>query len=605
MKSHESDLLELLHNVYRDACSKCTANSSDVRDLRTIGSRVENEGISFLTITLPSLGSDFERCLSLGELEPGTFRSFKKYLKAPAFLRGFFAQVFDVRTGRILNEPSVAAVEGIRQIAYTFKKIRLDCTIKRFNSAFDKFKQEEAALSCHLDPRHVASFVKVSNSLWSVVFENGGFNSFTTLPKHGPGSTAESVNGNEKYRFRSWYDRLEPYFPLYHYAFSSESAYGSEAAQDVSIISPEDELPVRVIGVPKTLKSPRIIAIEPVCMQYTQQAVSRFITNKLESTLPTRGHINFTDQSVNREIALKSSLTQQYATVDLSAASDRVPLSLAMRMFDSDPVLQGAIFACRSRRAKLPSGEILHLNKFASMGSALCFPIEAMYFYTLCVMSRLEQHSLPTTFANICKMAKDVYVYGDDILVPTDEAVTIVEHLEKYYCKVNSSKSFWSGNFRESCGMDAFMGEEVTPTYVREMRPNNRQSSSALVSWVETSNLFYSKGYWKTSRYMLDMCQTILGELPVVGPDSAALGPVSFQPYVSAERYNRKYHVHEVKAWVASPVYRTDKLDGYGALLKFLSRQPGPPDPSCDVKHLERTARHGAVTLKRRWTRPY
>lgn len=257
----------------------------------------------------------------------------------------------------------------------------------------------------------------------------------------------------------------------------------------------------------------------------------------------------------------------------------------------------------------MPDGSIQDLKKFASMGSALCFPVEAMYFYTICVAALLEKRNLSVTSPNVALVGRDVFVYGDDILVPTNESEAVMRALHKYYCKVNVHKSFVEGNFRESCGMDAYMGEEVTPTYVRQVRPHNRQDAKALVSWVATSNLFYRRGYWRTSALMLKVCESILGELPIVGDKCAGLGKVSYQRWVSSERFSRSYHVHEVKTWVASPVYRTDELNGYGALTKCLLSLEAKSDNTdiadSDEKHLARTARHGAVVLKRRWVRPY
>nr|QDH86857.1 MAG: hypothetical protein H2BulkLitter115474_000002 [Leviviridae sp.] len=66
MKSDASDYLELMHAVYFDACIKCSADVSDLRDLKTIKSRVMSEGLSFLTITLPAFCSAFERALETG-----------------------------------------------------------------------------------------------------------------------------------------------------------------------------------------------------------------------------------------------------------------------------------------------------------------------------------------------------------------------------------------------------------------------------------------------------------------------------------------------------------------------------------------------------------
>lgn len=606
MKSHASDLLKLAACIYKDACAKCTANDPDERDLRTIKSRVEAEGLSFLTLTLPALGADFEKSLRTEYIDSTLFRGFRKRGKAPAFLQGFFSQIFDLGTGRILNEPAMEAIEGLRQIAYAFKKIQLECSPNRVRKALEKFTECELDLKEPLAPDDLSLYTEVSRCIWSTVFlSDGSTNPLASVPKHGPGATAERIHGNKKYTIGRWHERLEPYFPYYHFAFSSENARGSTEDEGVSLVDGADEQPVRVITVPKTLKGPRIIAIEPVCMQYTQQALARVIVDTLERSKQTKRHINFECQSVNRELAMVNSKTRRLATLDLSSASDRVPLSLAMQMFDSFPDLQGAIFACRSRRALLPSGDIVTLRKFASMGSALCFPIEAMYFYTICIAARLRIHNLPVTPQNIFKMGRDVYVYGDDILVPTNEAETVADYLQKYYCKVNMSKSYWTGRFRESCGMDAFDGEEVTPTYIRRLPPGSRRNSPELISWVETSNLFYRKGYWKTAAHMVETCEHHLGKLPVVGENSAALGKVSFQPYVSTGKWRRRYQSFEVKAWVARPVYRHDRLDGYHALAKCLIKRPGPPDPDVDTRHLVRTARHGAVTLQRRWTRPY
>jgi len=475
------------------------------------------------------------------------------------------------------------------------------------SKAYAGYVNDERDLEEALVPEDVDHFLDVSRHMWSWLSAERYRSTFDFIPKHGPGATAEKISGNAKFRFRSWHDRLEQYFPLDAYALANVNALDSEVFKRMSIVTEDQELPVRVITVPKTLKAPRIIAIEPVCMQYAQQAVSRTLIQGIERNRLTAGHVNFTDQTVNRRLALISSGDSSMATLDLSSASDRVPLSLAIRMFDMAPELQGAILACRSTRAQLPSGEIIHLKKFASMGSALCFPIESMYFYTICVAARLRKHALPVTSRNVYKMSRDVYVYGDDILVPTNDAAAVAGHLQKYYCKVNMSKSFWTGKFRESCGMDAFRGDEVTPTYLREMPPRNRRDASALISWVKTANLLFKSGYWLTSSFLLKESEQLLGKLPVVGEKCAGLGKVSFMRGYSIERWNNQYQTPEVRTWVACPVYRTDKLAGYPALLKCLLQLETRvgSESSSDVEHLSKTARHGAVTLKRRWIQPY
>lgn len=608
MKSQVKDLTELAICIYKDATAKCAATRLEYRDIETIISRAEHEGLSFFTITLPTLGSDLERCLASGGIGPTDFRSFRKYGKIPAFLRGFFAQMFCKATGRLINEPDVSALEGLRQLAYTFKKLLSPCSPKRVRRAMEAFIKIEQDFDVPIDPDDMDEFHVVSRQLWGGIIGRDYLQPHDFLPKHGPGSTAERVLGNSKYSHQRWHERLEPYFPLLSFAFSSESVYKEKEFEDVTLVKECDEQPVRVVAVPKTLKSPRIIAIEPVCMQYAQQAIARALIGALEEHPLTAGHLNFRDQSVNQMLAMNSSTTMRYATLDLSSASDRVENTLASYMFESNPDLQEAIQACRSKNAQMPDGSILNLKKFASMGSALCFPVEAMYFYTICVMSLLKKRKLPVDMVSIRKVAKHIYVYGDDIIVPTDCAAIVIEHLQKYYCKVNTSKSFWTGKFRESCGVDAYDGENVVPTYIRHFHPNHKRDANALIGWISTSNAFYKKGYWLTSSYLIERCESILGKLPIVGPLCAGLGKLSFQQLVSSERWNKDIQVHEVRTWCAVPVYQIDRLEGYAALTKCLLslevRGFHTVTPT-DAKHLSRTARSDAVTLKRRWTRPY
>lgn len=601
MKSQVKEtLLELALAIYSDSWSKCAASQPDSRDIDTIISRVEDEGLSFLTITLPDFGKSFDRSLAEACVDSTQFRSFRKSGSIPAFLQGMVSHVFDQATGRLLNEDCLPYIESVRNFTYAFKKIKLSCSEARERAARQEFFAVERDLTDVHQPDNDEIFDLVSHVIWNDVLPGSVDPYVDFIPKHGPGATCEKITGNRKYLHEQWYERLEGYFPLDIMKFANANSVTTEAFKKVTLVSSDKELPVRVISVPKTLKGPRLIAIEPVCMQYTQQAVSRYLVDILETARLTRGHVNFTDQSVNQRLALSSSKDGKFATLDLSSASDRVPLSMVERMLRCRPDLLDCIKACRSKSANV-DGEIIHLNKFASMGSALCFPIESMYFYTLCVAALVEKHRVPVTRRNVDRISRRVYVYGDDIIVPTNDAADVATYLQKYYCKVGAHKSFWTGLFRESCGMDAYAGHSVTPTYVRNVPPCDKRDTEILVSWIKSSNAFYLKGYWKTSTLMINKCEKILGSLPLVGPESPGLGKLSFQGFRSVERWNRHLHRFEVKAMVAKPVYRKDMLDGNEALLKSLLLLRSGSTEEIDSKHLERSVRRGAVTLKSRW----
>lgn len=607
MKSDASNHLRVMESIYLDASMKCPADYSDLRDLKTIRSRVENEGISFLTITLPSFSADFERSLAIGRIDSSSFRSFRKYGAIPAFLRGMLSQIFDHESGRIIDDVTLLRnsshvpliVDCVRQICLAFKKVELDCTPKRVQSALDNFAEIERSFEMFtLSGEAECEFSRTAACLWDNIM--GVIRLDMLVPRHGPGATSERISGNQKFVWRKWHERLEPYFPFLDTAYTMGS-FDSTEFEKLSFISEDQESPVRVTPVPKTLKGPRIIAIEPVCMQFAQQGIRDALYRAIENSWMTRGHVNFRDQSINQTLAIDASMTGSLATIDLKDASDRVPLNLALKMFDGNPDLRDAIDACRSRYALMPDGKttIGPLRKFASMGSALCFPVEAMYFYTICVMALLRDANLPVSSRNCYYVSRSIYVYGDDIIVPADNAGTVLDYLQKYNCKVNHSKTFVTGKFRESCGMDAYDGVEVTPTYIRCNQPKNRQQASQLISWVSTANHFYKKGYWRTASHMFSICEKILGPLPYVSETSGALGRISYLGYKSASRWNRSYQRLEIKAWVPKPVYRIDPLDGYAALSKSL-HLCGIED-RIDLSHLERSALHGEAALHRRW----
>jgi hypothetical protein len=538
-------------------------------------------------------------------------------------------QIFNRETGGLTNEESIDStviVEGIRQICLTFKRLEIACIPEREQAAIESYIAIERSFDLFSVPEaQNTEFISVCAVLWDNL--TSSIELARIVPKHGPGATAEHISGNGKYAWHRWHERLEPYFPLIDNGFPLGIPVNAEELKMVSLISETQEQPVRIVTVPKTLKSPRVIAIEPCCVQYTQQGIRELLYSSIESYWLTAGHVNFRDQSINQKLAISASSTGQLATIDLSDASDRVPHDLAMEMFRANPDLRDAIEACRTTRAELPSGEIISpLRKFASMGSALCFPVEAMYFYTICIVALLKEHNLPATLRNVFRVSRGVYVYGDDILVPSTNASIVLDYLQKYNCKVNSNKTFTTGKFRESCGIDAYDGESVTPTYLRRLRPENRHQVQNIISWVATSNLFYLRGYWRTASFMRKCIDELMGPLPYVSETSSALGYISFLGYRSASRWNDSLHRLEIKAFVPKPVFRIGKLEGYSALSKSLKQlesanQRSPvvregslesrlleaskakaPIVSNDPRHLERYARHGAVALQRRWT---
>jgi hypothetical protein len=458
-------------------------------------------------------------------------------------------------------------------------------------------------------------FVKTSEILWRSLEDSSILDEIT--PRHGPGATAEHISGNQKWLFRTWHRRLsEAGFTYHRYGRGSRGGLlpcddHVCAADEVRLLDPENEPPVRVVFVPKTLKTPRVIAVEPVCMQFAQQGLSRWLVRRLEKHPIVGSRINFRDQTINQRMAIEGSRDGRLATLDLSEASDRVSWVSVRGLLRSAPTLWKLVDACRTRTAELPDGTKMSLRKFASMGSALTFPIESMIFYTIIVASRIRRAGCFPTQASVEKYSADVYVFGDDLIVPADEAPAICADLEASGLKVNQRKSFWTGLFRESCGVDSYAGTPVTPVYLRQDCPADRTDASRIVACVATSNQLYSGGFYEASMTLRRAVERVLGSLPQVpsivdrkafnrnAPGSAAIGWLDYSESQPRRRFNRLLQRTEMYTWVVDVAKQDDPLEGYPALAKCW-RLIGSNDP-IDPGHLLRSVRPYSLTLKRRW----
>jgi len=485
-----------------------------------------------------------------------------------------------------------------------YKKISLPCSEKRRRKAFAdyvKCENEVRSWNDNISEDVLHRFQSVSSSIWGedLSLVDRKIYEISHIPKHGPGATADKISGNRKFNIREWTTRLEDYFPSAEFVVPNFGFV--DELNTVDFIEPEAEIPVRVITVPKTLKTPRIIAIEPLCMQYAQQSLLEIIVESLEKSKLLQGSIGFTLQEPNQFLAKKGSIDGKLATIDLSEASDRVSNLLVKRMLHNFPTLSGAVQACRSLRADVPGEGIHTLSKFASMGSALCFPIEAMVFLTIIAISESDRLKRQLRRKDLSDLFSRVRVYGDDIIVPVDLVPYVTHNLVLYGLKVNERKSFWTGKFRESCGKDYYDGEDVSVTYLRRKFPSSRSDASEMISTVAFRNLLYKAGLWNTVRY-LDSVIERLAPFPNVAETSPVLGRNSVLGYTE-ERICEKLHRPLVKGLIVRVKHRKSFLDGPGALLKFFLKRG--PEPLFDVKHLERHGRPESVDIKIGWSYSY
>lgn len=414
-------------------------------------------------------------------------------------------------------------------------------------------------------------------------------------PKHGPGATADRLKGNQKWSFPTWPERLERLFPYREFAQHSILASSEYPRR---LLPQDEEIPTRVILVPKTQVTPRIIAAEPTAMQYVQQALAAAIVDGLESHPVSSPYVGFSDQRPNQAMAHYASDGGSLATLDLSEASDRVPNWLVECLLEPWPTLNEAVQACRSTRAKLPDGEVIPLIKFASMGSALTFPVEAMVFSAITLTAIHRAVSLHVSKKTLTGPLSDmVRVYGDDIICPSVAAETVIDSLEVFGFKVNRRKSFWTGLFRESCGREYWNARDVSVTRIRHQFPRSLRDAKEVASAVATRNLLYEAGFEKTvALYDAELTRILRGHFPVVEATSPLLGRLDKTLPPQGDAFCPDYHVPLAKGYVVLSEIPEIPADGYAALLKCLT---GPFNE--DPDHLTRSGRPLAVKLKRVW----
>jgi hypothetical protein len=339
------------------------------RDQLTLKSRVHAEGLSFLTKALPALGKDLDSYLSTGK--PPTWKGFSLTKDGvPKFLQDVFRLVYP-------TVKSVQALKALRQFLYLWYKLEQPFDDHQITEHSKAFRIVDESLPLEItreDPVLDYATLLIAEVLST-------FEKEKILPRHGPGSVAEGIKHVDKMDNLQIIETAEKEFPFYEWCVPSLSAvcdlyhkYSSQGSKPFGT--------AKVLFVPKDSRGPRVISCEPVTLQYLQQGIMMQMVLCIEDSPLTKGRVNFTDQTVNRRYAYYGSLGGNWATLDMKDASDRVSTALVERLFAKTHVLP-LLLATRSQETLLPDGTTVRLRKFAPMGSAVCFPVEALVFWRL------------------------------------------------------------------------------------------------------------------------------------------------------------------------------------------------------------------------------
>jgi hypothetical protein len=563
-----------------EAGIQCGVRTS--RDEAYASKRIETEGWSFLTITLPAFEKDLLAAIQSGQVTSDLFTGFRRRGGLPAFMSGFLRLLFH-STGKLRQDAPASVLRAVRQVLLLASKVEVETSEDRRKAAIQAYVDTDEGVDSTgpMDEfrravrRHLDGYLsEVESLLYREEWQS----------RHSSGQLATRESYNSRFGFLRWTDRLQSVLP---YWSDMGLSFRQLADQNVQLIPRCEEPPVRVALVPKTMKTPRVIAMEPVWMQFVQQGLLRLMTDTLKLPQHRALYEGFwwKDQEPNRRLAREGSVTGKLVTLDLSEASDRVSLSLVETLLGDHKFLRDAVLAARSERSVLPDGRSITLKKFASMGSALCFPIESMVFYTICQVAA-RRHGLTST---------TIRVFGDDIIVESEVAQTVIGLLEAFGLKVNTRKSFTTGPFRESCGADWFKGENVGVVKLRHPVPEEQHQHDLIRSGVALHNLLYDAGWFATAGVLQSLMKRALPRYLYTEPGSAA---IAFWSWTESpiQRSHPRLHRREHLSYVFRDVAPVDPAEGEAALRKF-----SIPHPDRMRDHLQRDGRTRCAGMNIGW----
>lgn len=218
--------------------------------------------------------------------------------------------------------------------------------------------------------------------------------------------------------------------------------------------------------VPKSATSRRSCGKEPSLNVFYQLGLGR----QLRQRLKRNGFDLDNGQDVHRLVACRSSKDGESCTIDLSSASDTVCEALVRLAMPR--AWYHALSDLRSSFTRV-GDRWVRLEKFSSMGNGYTFELETALFGAIC-MTVMGDDAFPGV---------NLYVYGDDIIVPTKYARGVLAALRFFGFTPNGKKTFTEGSFRESCGGDFYDGEPVRAYYLKEF-PSEPQHFITLANGI-------------------------------------------------------------------------------------------------------------------------
>jgi len=479
--------------------------SNELRLLQTLQMKLRGDAFRTYTSVMHELfqhheSYDFVRELS-GHFRSGAFDkalrladslSEQKYTDATTH---FVANQFALLIRKYPWDPRVVKTDPEAMAIKTFLRSERKCYLlnKKFR-LYDTFRSPNEILLSRM--RSFIQKVIGAEPPLDQVLDSTAFGAGASLGIHG-----NATNLSRKILAKTW--TVTPGAAIYgywavmrnpHLADCLRERKGEVFCHDVEVSKTRFWQRIRTVRnnkitfVPKTAKTHRAIAVEPLLNGLVQKGADLFMRKRLK-----RIGVDLSDQSKNQRLAHLGSINDSdtsFVTIDLSSASDSISCGLVRSVLP--PGWFEFLNSIRSPCFEL-EGKQYTYSKFCSMGNGFCFPLESLLFAACC---HAVGCGVPGT---------DFSVYGDDIIVRKQFAGDVLRSLKILGFTPNANKTFLEGSFRESCGSDWFNGKDVRP-YTLDYALDSLEN---VFKWL---NLTRRNDY--TSRFFDGSYSSILDKIP-------------------------------------------------------------------------------------------
>lgn len=339
----------------------------------------------------------------------------------------------------------------------------------------------------------------------------------------GPGSNVNPVSRpyKESSDFYKLTDKLLVYSSGYHdlchllisnplwirelgnfYGLAIDLPYSQLCEQVLSkhIIIVDNKFPNKLTFVPKDQNEHRTIGVELNGMILLQKCIGNQIRQRLFDV-----GLNLNQQNRNKHMARLAKVFS-LATVDLSNASNT--LAFETVKFLLPPAWFSILASYRSSYGATKDGFSVRYEMFSSMGNGFTFELESLIFYAI---------ALACTGGLKPSVQRQVAVFGDDIILPSNHYPKLVLALEEAGFSVNTEKSFVDGYFFESCGSDFFDSSDVRPFFLKRPLASVRDyyffCNSLLHHIIRSKDKFLFPLYIRALKEILKTVNPLFGPL--------------------------------------------------------------------------------------------